>query len=134
MKAVLVRVQEGEKQTLGELVVYDGMKKVFECKTLELADNDNENYVSCIPKGTYECVPRKSEKYKQHYHITNVPDRDLILFHWGNFHEDTLGCVLVGQTHFDIDKDGYKDVTSSKATFSKMISAIGRNNFTLTIV
>ncbi|NME69000.1 DUF5675 family protein [Flammeovirga aprica] len=134
MKVIIARLQQDQKQTLGILSVFKGLNKAFECKTLELADKGNQNFISCIPKGTYTCVPRYSQKYGHHYHITGVPNRDLILFHWGNFYTDIKGCVLVGKQFYDINRDGYKDVTSSKDTFKKMKYMIGRRSFQLTII
>ncbi|WP_052444839.1 DUF5675 family protein [Flammeovirga sp. OC4] len=134
MKAMLFRLQEDEKQTLGVLKVYDGLQEIFECKTLELADKDNQRNVSRIPSGHYQCVPRYSRKYGHHYHITGVPNRSLILIHTGNFNRDIRGCVIVGSKHYDIDQDGYKDVTSSRLIFNKMKSIVGREKFTLDVV
>jgi hypothetical protein len=79
IKATLTR-KYTTTQTLGELVIGN-----FKCKTLELAWRDNANKISCIPEGVYQVVPRHSAKYGRHLHITNVPNRSLCLFHWGNY-------------------------------------------------
>lgn len=31
-------------------------------------------------------------------HVQNVPDFEYILFHWGNFDDDTDGCLIVGSS------------------------------------
>ncbi len=64
---------------------------------------------------------RTSQKYKRHFHVTNVPGRSYILIHPGNYHTQILGCILPGKSLVDIDGDGYRDVTSSKATLNKLL-------------
>ena len=50
----------------------------------------------------------------------DVPDRNYILIHAGNYYSDIRGCILVGMDHLDINKDGFKDVTYSKDTLKKL--------------
>ena len=54
MKAILTRLDDDGKQTLGHLMLFKGLEKVFECKTLELPWKANETNVSCVPKGVYK--------------------------------------------------------------------------------
>lgn len=113
--------QINDKQTAGEgYVLNDQGKVIFSFYTLELSWKNNERQISCIPIGKYEVVKRFSQKYKDHFHILNVPNRTWILIHHGNFHKDTLGCVLVGKELKDIDGDGMLDVTASLATMRKL--------------
>lgn len=121
MKAILKRTDYEEKQTLGNLTLFDGDKELFKCFTLELPDLDNKSRVSCIPKGEYDVVFRTSEKYKKHFHVTDVPGRSYILIHPGNYHTQILGCILPGKSLVDINNDGYRDVTSSKATLNELL-------------
>lgn len=122
MKLKLKRIQQDKVQTLGELsVVGDSGGVLFECKTMELGWNDNKKRISCIPTGNYVVKRRYSEKYKQHFHIINVPNRDFILIHPANYSRQLLGCVGVGDAHVDIDKDGLKDITNSKKTMEKLL-------------
>ena len=116
-KLVLTRIEKDDKQTLGFLSANG--KEI--CKTLELADKGNQRRISCIPLGTYKVIPRFSEKYKKHFHVTNVPGRDYILIHKGNYHTDILGCILVGLSHAYINKDAYKDVASSGVAMTKLL-------------
>tara|TARA_R100001443_G_scaffold117435_1_gene142639 strand:+ start:15302 stop:15703 length:402 start_codon:yes stop_codon:yes gene_type:complete len=122
MRAVIIRLAEDNKQTLGEFILYDGIERVFSCKTLELPFVMNAPFISCIPKGIYEVIPRNSLKYKNHYHIIGVPDRDFILIHVGNFNHQTEGCILVGKNYAYINDDDYFDITHSKATMTKLLS------------
>lgn len=125
----IVRLDYGEKQTLGYL--FNGLKQIA-C-TLELPYLDNQSQISCIPKGVYEVVKRTSAKYGEHFHILNVPNREYILIHNGNYYTQIKGCVLVGYTHSDIDKDGLKDVTSSVKKLNELIKTLP-NKFTLEII
>jgi len=121
MKAILTRIGHSETQTLGELDIFsDDDNLIFTCKTLELEEDVNAVRDDCIPKGTYKVVRRNSAKYGDHFHVTNVPNRSLILIHAANYSRQLLGCIAVGKTHIDIDGDGLKDVTSSKATMAKL--------------
>lgn len=120
------------KQTLGQLAVTEGWDTIFSCKTLELPWLNNKSKVSCIPVGTYTVLKRNSPKYGEHFHIQDVEGRDMILIHHGNYHTDILGCILVGVAHTDINGDGCKDVTSSKATMVKLLSILP-DSFTLII-
>jgi Family of unknown function (DUF5675) len=121
MKQVFLNRFKGDaKQTLGELL-FEG-KEV--AKTLELAWNNNNNRISCIPTGVYKVVRRKSAKYGNHFHVTNVPKRDFILIHNANYHYQLLGCIAVGRQHLDINKDGFLDVTESKNTMAKLLKLL----------
>lgn len=110
------RFQTDSKQTLGEMI-YNS--KII-AKTLELAWRNNEQRISCIPTGVYRVVRRWTAKYGNHFWLQNVPHRSMILVHYGNFHFNVLGCILVGKEHIDINYDGYKDVTSSKDTMREL--------------
>lgn len=130
----LVRQQENQNQTLGQGCIFaDDFTVLLEFCILELPWKNNERRVSRIPSGVYDVVKRHSPKYQEHLHILNVPGRDWILMHHGNFYSDILGCILPGTDHLDINGDGLKDVTSSKATMKK-IMALVPNEFKLQII
>ena len=134
MKAILTRIGHGETQTLGELDIFsDDDNLIYTCKTLELEEDVNAVRDDCIPKGVYKVVLRNSAKYGDHFHVTNVPNRSLILIHAANYSRQLLGCIAVGKAHIDIDGDGLKDVTSSKATMAKL-NEILKDDFELTIL
>jgi hypothetical protein len=121
----ILRTIKEDKQTLGMLFI----DNVFECFTLELPWKENQRVVSCIPAGDYEVVKRFSETYKNHFHVLNVPDRDWILIHHGNYFTNTRGCILVGQKLVDINGDGYRDVTDSVNTMKKLNSVLPKKFF-----
>jgi hypothetical protein len=128
-KVTLERFKHQDKQTLGILYLKDDVT----LKTLELDWQNNEKQQSCIPIGTYKVVPRTSKKYGKHFHVTNVENRDMILFHSGNYHTHILGCILVGLKHSDVNKDGYLDVTQSKDAMKVLLDTYP-NGFELQII
>lgn len=120
---------ESKEQTLGHLFVFDeGHNIVFSCCTLELAWRNNDPNVSSIPLGEYQVASRWSHKYKNHFHVLDVPGRSMILFHAGNHAAGevlhTRGCILVGKAHTDINADGHRDVISSRTAMREMIEAL----------
>lgn len=121
-----------KKQTPGDLLLVKE-NITYKCKTLELPWLNNKPNISCIPEGIYTVKVRYSEKYKRHLEIKNVKNRKYILIHWGNYvgshnpktgKSDIEGCVLVGKSLKDINKDDIVDITSSKITFDKIMSMI----------
>jgi hypothetical protein len=129
MKITLKRITDDGVQTLGHLHLGNG--RVYQ--TLELAWKNNERQISCIPKGTYKVRKRTSAKYGEHFHILNVPNRDMILLHHANFHNQLLGCIAPGKGLSDINKDGRLDVTSSRQAMKELLAALP-NNFELEII
>ena len=121
MKVIIDRLNGGDKQTESLLTILNEKEKtIFNCYTLELPWNDNKKQISCIPKGEYNVEKRQSTKYKNHFHVLDVPNRSYILIHQGNYNWHTKGCILVGKTLTDINGDGLRDVTSSVATMNKL--------------
>lgn len=133
MKAIIVRLEEGNNQTLGEFNLYNGIEKLFSCKTLELPYIMNLTGISCIPKGMYRVVPRYSEKHKNHYHIIDVHNRELILFHVGNYKTQTEGCILLGKSFAYIDDDELLDITSSRKTLKELLK-VAPEGFKLEVI
>lgn len=117
MKAEILRTYQ-PKQTIGEFFI-DGIPF---CKTLELQWLNNTRSKSCIPEGIYKVVKRLAHEKRKynHFHITNVTGRSFILIHTGNYSNQILGCVLVGDKHLDMNKDGLLDVANSTVTLQKL--------------
>lgn len=122
-----------KEQTLGNGTLSIDGEVRLRFKTLELPWLNNEKQVSCIPANQYKVVVRTSDKYKRHLHILNVPNRDFILIHHGNYagsknpntgKSDILGCILVGKLHNDLNGDGIKDITHSTSTIKQIMSLI----------
>lgn len=137
MKVVLLRIDGGltepeKPQTLGELIVYEGLKRVFECKILEKPWRDNKRGESCIYDGTYKvrkwtaAAAKKAGKKVDydHFEILSVLNRQGILIHVGNYENQIHGCQLPGTSFVDINGDGRLDVVNSKATLAKMFELL----------
>jgi len=131
MRAELIRKDFETVQTTGEFILYDESGNVlFTAKTLELDVDGNKEGESCIPEGSYRMIPLKNRpdhttfnKESQGYFpylVKTVANRTGILFHHGNYHDDILGCILLGEEFYDIDGDGLKDVTNSRATMKEL--------------
>ena len=133
LKAVINRLNDDDDtQTLGHFMLYQGLKILMECKSLELPDRGNQRNVSRIPSGKYVCSNRYSGKYGHHFILNGVEDRSLILIHLGNYKTDTRGCILLGTRFSDIDKDGHLDVTNSRNTMTRLL-ALAPEGFVLHI-
>jgi len=92
MNIYLIRLES----TLGAFISHD---HGLICYVMEPPWRDNRANVSCIPVGDYDVtyLPRSaSGKYKDCYHVHNVPERFAILIHKGNTVRDTMGCMLPG--------------------------------------
>ena len=122
-RAVLIRLKQNKKQTLGRLFIFDGLDIEFECCTLELPDKQNQRNISCIPTGTYDVNPRTSERHKKHFIVEDVDNRDYILIHPANYYTQLRGCIAVGYKFYDINKDGECDVTHSRRTMKHLLEA-----------
>lgn len=133
MKAVISR-EYGKMQTLGRLVVFDGKEILLKVLTLELPDLGNQKNISCIPEGKYEVHRIYSPKFGNCFHLQDVPGRSAILIHRGNYTKDTMGCILVGLNHIDIDNDGLKDVSDSTIAMNKLLNTITDNVFELYVI
>jgi hypothetical protein len=124
INATLKRKRTGEKGTFGELYIIDETI----CYTLEPPWLDNETNKSCIPEGKYYVTPWVSPTHGECFKIWNVPDREDILIHKGNWLKDTLGCILVGlETTEDM-------VQYSEDALDKLKDMFGDQLFKLTII
>lgn len=140
MKATLSRTYKPE-QTEGVFqLMNNDATVVFACKSLELPYKNNERKISCIPEGVYSVKKHQSPSQGLCFSISNVPGRDHILIHKGNYagsdspttgHPDILGCVILCREFSDINKDGIPDGTNSKMTMDKLLALT--DEFTLTI-
>lgn len=93
VRVFLHRTSEDKYGTHGTLKNESG--KIL-CYTIEPPWIENQNNISCIPEGVYECVPHNSLTHPSSWELTNVPGRYDILIHAGNVLKDTKGCILVG--------------------------------------
>jgi hypothetical protein len=129
MKVILSRYYN-QYETLGGLFILDGDKRIFECKTIELPWRQNGRNVSCIPEGTYNVIRYESPTKGDCFHVLDVPNRDSILIHKGNYaygpKVDTRGCILPGKSFSDVNGDGQYDVIKSTETMGKLLEILPR--------
>ena len=93
---LIIRDTFTDKSTIGTLYI-NGERF---CDTLENPYLNNQRNISCIPEGSYKVrlrLPRESATRDYlHLLVQDVPNRDWILFHRGNYPSQTQGCILVG--------------------------------------
>lgn len=134
IKGTLIRIQRDTKQTLGKLILFEGLNKIFECCTLELPYLENENDISCVYTGIHLLTYYKRPNGKDSYLFRNVINRRWIEIHQLNYYDQTDGCIGVGKDHIDIDNDGLKDITHSGSTINELMKATNKRDIILTIV
>lgn len=106
--------------------------------TLEHSYLDNSaHYFPKIPDGSFECIrgPHRLEGMTndfETFEITGVIGHTNILFHVGNFNDDSEGCVLVGTS---IVKAPYLwTISNSRIAFDKFMDLQnGLDNFQLAV-
>ena len=127
---LLIRDTFSDKSTIGELFL-NGERM---CDTLENPWLDNQRNISCIPEGEYKVrlrLPRESATREYiHLLIKDVPNRDFILVHRGNFVSQTRGCVLVGLSS---EQDVVHNSTLAMDLLIKELIHLGAENINLII-
>ena len=94
------------------------------------------SYLSKIPNGTYNCVLGQHQlagmaQPFETFEITGVIGHTDILFHVGNYNNDSEGCVLLGT---DV-ATANKMIVNSKVAFKHFMSIEdGISNFSLTVL
>lgn len=106
---------------LGELQSDNG---AFSCSTLEHAYEVNEaHYAAKVPYGLYLCqrgihrLKSQADEFET-FEVMGVEGHSGILFHPGNFNQDSEGCFLLGEPGVV----GVIEVLNSKATFKKFMA------------
>lgn len=129
----IIRLEENFKfGTFGALKIN---KELF-CLTLEPPDLLNQKNISSIPAQQYECHLHDSPKFGETFIIENVPFRDLVLFHKGNWVTNTEGCVIVGSSIMKLQNEvTQRGIGNSGDTFKKFMEVLSPyEKFKLTIV
>ena len=122
VKILIFRHTEQEKQTLGYGFVVDkNSNPVFFFSTLELPYSGNRASISSIPIGIYKGIKSNSPSLGNVIKINGVLDRTHILIHQGNYNNQIRGCILVGTSFVDINKDGVIDLFNSKITLNNLL-------------
>ena len=127
---LLIRDTFTKESTIGELFI-NGERF---CDTLENPWLDNQRNISCIPEGEYPVRLRlaRESATREYLHllVQDVPNRDYILFHRGNFPKDTSGCILLGQ---GTQQDVVNNSTLAMDLVMKEILNLGGTNINLII-
>ena len=137
MKVVIISRRDQDKnQTTGTCELFnESGKSLFKSKSLERGWRNNEQNVSCIPKGKYYLVLEYSNRFKQDlWEIKGVNNRSECKFHAANYWHQLNGCIALGEKLTDINNDGYKDVTSSRNTMAKFHEAMGQDTKAVLVV
>lgn len=122
-RIVICRTSQTSKQSLGVgLCLTEKHDLIYQFRTLELPWQDNSTKTSRIPVGSYQCKKWKSPRHGNCFKIMSVVGRTDILIHKGNYHFDTLGCILVGDMLSDINNDNIADVINSGMTLKYLLS------------
>lgn len=133
MNITIVRGNKYAETTMGMMYIEGNPISLF---TLERAWKDNHPQDSCIPIGTYTCIPHNWEenptmKFSRVWEVTHVPNREAILIHSGNTFKDIHGCVLVGLESGHLE--GVPAVLRSREAINILRKEIGEKEFTLVI-
>lgn len=138
MKTIIINRDKGDdNHQLGVCYVVDqdSNEVVFKSESIERGWLDNERNVSCIPTGMYLVKKEYSPRFKKDlWEIYDVPNRSECKFHAANYARQLNGCIALGETRLDIDKDGQQDVTNSKETMRKFDEAMGEDKRAFVII
>ena len=84
--------------SIGVFGTIHGENSVPFALSLELPWLDNQREKSCIPKGEYLADRAFYKGRYDSFLLRDVPNRDGIFIHKGNWTSDTLGCILLGES------------------------------------
>lgn len=128
MEVIIKRAWADKRATLGMLTI-----KGVEHDPFFTLENPDRGVAadSRIPCGFYTCIPYSGLKFQNVYQVVDVPNRNAILFHNGNFEYDTTGCILIGLGLDMMGKDPM--VIHSKEGLARFRNLIGQSTFDLTI-
>lgn len=129
MDMILNRISNTEHGTFGVLI----SGSIPLCVTLEPPWYNNTKNISCIPAGSYVCKKVQSPRFGETYEVTDVKGRSHILFHAGNFLNDTQGCILLGDSYKSFGRNVH-GIANSKIAFLRFMAVLhGRTEFNLII-
>lgn len=114
--------------TWGVLTLGDGRR----LWTMERPWLGNAREISCIPDGSYRCVP--STFYRGGYPaalINGVPGRSDIKIHAANVVQEVKGCIAVGMALRSIR--GELTLVESRAALAALLADVGPGNWELEI-
>lgn len=118
-----------DEQTLSTFNVFVNGQIEFSGKGLERKRGDGKQFPGCalcIAEGIYDAVKEETSPGHEypHFRVLEVPHRQGILWHGGNFFTHTIGCYLPGNAFKDTNKDGLLDVINSRKTLQHIYSLL----------
>ena len=123
MDLILTRNEFLESGIFGNLSDIDGNIVTYSLEHSYDSGLGNGSYAPKLPDGEYTC--QRGEHRLAHmtqpfttFEIQNVPRHTNILFHVGNFNDDSEGCVLLGSS---INESGHF-LQDSRVAFDKFMA------------
>lgn len=140
MKNFTLMRQYREEATTGALIDSGTGKKII-C-TLEPPNRSNakdnpstsENEAGCIPEGIYK-VRRRDPKifasahFKDNWEILDVPHKEGVVFHSGNYWFESKSCILTGTEIIDMNPKNQPNFDKNKKWYASQ-SRDALKNFT----
>lgn len=121
----------GELRDLNDVLIAVSLERAY--------PNDSpDGYSAKIPQGSYMCVRgiHQLEHMRtpfETFEVTGVVGHFDILFHFGNWNDDSSGCVLLGESLSPSARG--QMITNSKQTFDQfMLMENGADTFGLTVL
>jgi len=133
-KCILLRNSQTSKQITGTLLLYDGWGNLLSMlRTIETPIITRDTVLPFLPKGKYNCIHHKSERYAKCVQIQGVAEFPLLLIHMGNYYWQSGGCMLIGQELRQLEQDSLADVVNSFPALTELLDTTFET-FNLTIV
>jgi len=129
-KIILQRLSDDGFKTIGSLI----FKNLLISLTVERPWKNNEQNVSCIPVGTYNCIPENHPTKKQVFRLQKVKGRDGILIHIANSATELHGCIAPGMGIMDNSRPEIYGVANSAFAMRKLIELTDFKPFQLVIL
>lgn len=133
MNLLLQRLWPTTLSTCGQLTFDGGGPTLY---TLEPPRVPDIRGVACIPGGTYRVIIAPSSRFHRDMpRLLTVPGwpNDDVLIHWGNYPDDTEGCILVGEEH-PVPDFIANTRTAFDVLFGKISPAAAAGDVTITVV
>jgi len=130
MKQLLVNRYWGDsKQSFGVFTVLgEDNQPLYTSMSLERGWVNNTKMVSCIPAGTYKIVLEYSNHFKQRlWELKGVPGRSECKIHTANYWRQLNGCIALGDKAYDLNNDGWMDITRSAYTIKEFHTIMGED-------
>ena len=124
-----------DASTCGELYLDQPLTIPLFCYSLEPPKQPDHRGIKCIPAGVYKVIIEYSPRFKRDMpRLLGVPGwpNDDVLLHWGNYPDNSEGCILVGMTH-EPDFIGESQVAFA-ALYEKIAPAASAGDLSITVI